>query len=383
MAADSSFDVVSKVDRQEVDNALNQAAKEIAQRYDFKGVGASIAWSGDSILMIANSPERVKAVLDVFQTKLIRRGVSLKAIDTGDGEPKPSGKEYRLAGTLREGLNQETAKKITKLIRDQAAKGVKTQITGDEVRVSSKSRDDLQDVIALLQGGLDVLSALQQGDDVLEVVAGLRAHPHLVTGDLGLHALGGLVADQFGDLLRGLLVQALPERSGEPVLLAGRLGFAVTGVDGLEGDPTPDELGLEDVEDGLHSLGRVGDHEDRVAAPGDGGAHALEVVALGDLLGGLVEGVVHLLPVDLADDVERGIGGHGSPSRWCWSRCAVRRSRITPFCRIGFHTPPWKLVTFKTHHTAGYPSGQRELTVNQLRNASGVRIPHPPQHAPD
>jgi len=161
MAADSSFDVVSKVDRQEVDNALNQAAKEIAQRYDFKGVGASIAWSGDSILMIANSPERVKAVLDVFQTKLIRRGVSLKAIDTGDGEPKPSGKEYRLAGTLREGLNQENAKKITKLIRDQAPKGVKTQITGDEVRVSSKSRDDLQDVIALLKGAEDIEAALQ------------------------------------------------------------------------------------------------------------------------------------------------------------------------------------------------------------------------------
>lgn len=161
MAADSSFDVVSKVDRQEVDNALNQAAKEIAQRYDFKGVGASISWSGDTVLMVANSPERVKAVLDVFQTKLIRRNVSLKAIDTGDGEPHPSGKEYRLTGTLREGLNQETAKKITKLIRDQGLKAVKTQITGDEVRVTSKSRDDLQAVIALLKGADDIDAALQ------------------------------------------------------------------------------------------------------------------------------------------------------------------------------------------------------------------------------
>ena len=161
MAADSSFDVVSKVDRQEVDNALNQAAKEIAQRYDFKGVGASITWSGDAVLMVANSPERVLAVLDVFQTKLIRRNVSLKAIDTGDGEPKPSWKEYRLLGTLREGLSQENAKRITKLIRDEGPRGVKAQITGDEVRVSSKSRNDLQAVIALLKDADDIDAALQ------------------------------------------------------------------------------------------------------------------------------------------------------------------------------------------------------------------------------
>src|ERR1700710_264725 len=104
--ADSSFDVVSKVDRQEVDNALNQAAKEIAQRYDFKGVGATVDWSGDElIIMTANSEERVKAVLDVLQTKLIKRGVSLKSLDAG--EPKPSGKEYRLEATLKEGLSQE------------------------------------------------------------------------------------------------------------------------------------------------------------------------------------------------------------------------------------------------------------------------------------
>jgi cyclic-di-GMP-binding protein len=155
--ADSSFDVVSQVDRQEVDNALNQAAKEINQRYDFRGVGASISWSGDAIVLVANSAERVNAVLDVFQTKLIRRGVSLKAIDTGEGEPQASGKEYRLPATLKEGLSSEDAKKITKLIRDEGPKGVKTQITGDEVRVSSKKRDDLQAVIALLKGAdLDV-----------------------------------------------------------------------------------------------------------------------------------------------------------------------------------------------------------------------------------
>jgi uncharacterized protein YajQ (UPF0234 family) len=155
VASDSSFDIVSKVDRQEVDNALNQAAKEISQRYDFKGVGASIAWSGEKIVIIANSEERAKAVLDVFETKLIKRGVSLKALDAGD--PKPSGKEYRLEAGIKEGLSQENAKKIGKIIRDDGPKGVKTQITGDELRVTSKSRDDLQSVIALLkENDLDV-----------------------------------------------------------------------------------------------------------------------------------------------------------------------------------------------------------------------------------
>jgi uncharacterized protein YajQ (UPF0234 family) len=161
MASESSFDVVSKVDRQEVDNALNQAVKEIAQRYDFKGVGASIAWSGEKIVMIANSEERVRAVLDVFQTKLIKRGISLKAFDTGEGDPKASGKEYRLEGALKEGLSSENAKKVTKIIRDEGPKGVKTQIQGDEVRVSAKSRDDLQEAIALLKGADDIDAALQ------------------------------------------------------------------------------------------------------------------------------------------------------------------------------------------------------------------------------
>ena len=155
MAAESSFDVVSKVDRQEVDNALNQAAKEVSQRYDFKNVGASISWSGETIVMTANSEERVKAVLDVFETKLIRRGISLKALETG--EPKASGKEFRLEATVQEGLSSENAKKISKIIRDEGPKGVKAQITGDELRVSAKSRDDLQAVIALLKDAdLDV-----------------------------------------------------------------------------------------------------------------------------------------------------------------------------------------------------------------------------------
>ncbi|MGW1157140.1 YajQ family cyclic di-GMP-binding protein [Streptomyces sp. NPDC002513] len=148
--ADSSFDIVSKVERQEVDNALNQAAKEISQRYDFKNVGASIAWSGDKILMQANSEDRVKAILDVFESKLVKRGVSLKSLDTG--EPQLSGKEYKIFASIEEGISQENAKKVAKIIRDEGPKGVKAQVQGDELRVSSKSRDDLQTVIALLKG---------------------------------------------------------------------------------------------------------------------------------------------------------------------------------------------------------------------------------------
>jgi uncharacterized protein YajQ (UPF0234 family) len=149
MAAESSFDVVSKVDRQEVDNALNQAAKEVRQRFDFKNTDASIRWSGQTIEMEANSEERVKAVLDVFQTKLIKRGVSLKALDAG--EPRSSGKLYKIVASTKEGISAENAKKVAKLIRDEGPKGVKTQIQGDELRVSSKSKDDLQAVQALIK----------------------------------------------------------------------------------------------------------------------------------------------------------------------------------------------------------------------------------------
>ncbi|MFI9625263.1 YajQ family cyclic di-GMP-binding protein [Streptomyces sp. NPDC052042] len=148
--ADSSFDIVSKVERQEVDNALNQAAKEISQRYDFKGTDASIAWSGEKILMSANGEERVKAILDIFQSKLIKRGISLKALDAG--EPQLSGKEYKIFASIEEGISQENAKKVAKIIRDEGPKGVKAQVQGDELRVSSKSRDDLQTVQALLKG---------------------------------------------------------------------------------------------------------------------------------------------------------------------------------------------------------------------------------------
>jgi cyclic-di-GMP-binding protein len=142
---------VSKIDRQEVDNALNQAAKEIGTRFDFRGVGASIAWSGDQAVEIkANSEERAKAVLDVFKDKLIKRTVSLKVLDAG--EPKLSGKEYHLHVGLKEGIAQDDAKKISKIIRDEGPKGVRAQVQGDELRVFSKKKDELQAVQGLLKG---------------------------------------------------------------------------------------------------------------------------------------------------------------------------------------------------------------------------------------
>lgn len=150
--ADSSFDIVSKFDKQEVANAVNTAAKEIANRYDFKNVGARIELVGDSVIkMEANSEERCKAVLDVLQTWLVKRGVSLKHLDVPEAGPRLSGKEYKLEAGLKEGISSENAKKVTKILRDEGPKSVKTQIQGDEIRVTSKSRDDLQSVQRLLK----------------------------------------------------------------------------------------------------------------------------------------------------------------------------------------------------------------------------------------
>ncbi|MEU4113045.1 YajQ family cyclic di-GMP-binding protein [Kitasatospora sp. NPDC028055] len=148
--ADSSFDIVSKVEWQEVDNAINQTSREIATRFDFKGVGGEIKRSGEKIEMKANGEERVLAILDVLQTKFVKRGLSLKALDAG--EPQLSGKEYKIFADIKEGITTEDAKKVAKIIRDEGPKGVKAQVQGDELRVSSKSRDDLQAVQALLKG---------------------------------------------------------------------------------------------------------------------------------------------------------------------------------------------------------------------------------------
>lgn len=150
MAAESSFDIVSKIDHQEVDNALNQAAREISQRFDFKGTGAEVKRSGQTAIELsANAEERAKAALDVLKEKLIKREVSLKHLDVG--EPKQSGKETKILVSLQEGISTENAKKVSKVIRDSGPKGVKAQIQGDELRVSAKKKDDLQVVIALLK----------------------------------------------------------------------------------------------------------------------------------------------------------------------------------------------------------------------------------------
>jgi uncharacterized protein YajQ (UPF0234 family) len=148
--ADSSFDIVSKLDRQEVDNALGQTAREIATRFDFKGTGATIEWQGDQAIEIsASADDRATAVLDVFKDKLIKRNQSLKILDAS--EPRQSGQQSKIAIALKEGITSEDAKKISKLIRDEGPKGVKVQVQGEELRVTSKKRDDLQTVIALVK----------------------------------------------------------------------------------------------------------------------------------------------------------------------------------------------------------------------------------------
>jgi uncharacterized protein YajQ (UPF0234 family) len=150
--ADPSFDVVSKIDRQEADNALNQAAKELAQRFDFRGTNASIQWSGElGVVVRADTEDRAVAALDVFKEKLVKRSISLKALDAG--EPKASGKQYVITGSLKQGIEADVAKKIAKAIRDEGPKGVQAQIQGDQLRVSGKKRDDLQAVIAMLKSG--------------------------------------------------------------------------------------------------------------------------------------------------------------------------------------------------------------------------------------
>ncbi|MBA2417289.1 MAG: YajQ family cyclic di-GMP-binding protein [Geodermatophilaceae bacterium] len=150
--ADPSFDVVSKVDRQEVDNALNQAGKELSQRFDFRGTNTTIAWAAEnSVALQADTEERLKAALDVFREKLVRRGISMKAIDAG--EPQPSGRAYKLSATLVQGIASDKAKEIAKHLRDEGPKGVQAQIQGDQLRVSAKKKDDLQTVIALLKAG--------------------------------------------------------------------------------------------------------------------------------------------------------------------------------------------------------------------------------------
>jgi len=146
---DHSFDVVSRVDRQEIDNAVNQAAKEVGQRFDFKGTDTTIAWAGEAVEIESSTEDRARAGLDVFSSKLARRGVSLKALAAG--EPRISGKRAHISCTFAHGISQDNAKKVSKLVRDEGPKSVKILIQGDELRVTSKSLDDLQSVQGLIR----------------------------------------------------------------------------------------------------------------------------------------------------------------------------------------------------------------------------------------
>lgn len=148
--AESSFDIEAKIDRQEVDNALNQAIKEVLGRYDFKGTDTEIAWEGEeAIKIVSASDDRVDAALDVLKTRLVRRKVSLKGIDVGEHQ-EVSGGRSRIDIKLRNGMPQDVAKAIVKQIKASKLK-VTPSNQGDKVRVSGKSRDDLQEVIALVK----------------------------------------------------------------------------------------------------------------------------------------------------------------------------------------------------------------------------------------
>lgn len=152
MATTSSFDISTGADLQEVDNATNQAAKEISQRYDFKGTNCTIAFDRGAALikLFADDEFRMKQLLDVLMTKAAKRGISIKNLKVSDFEPA-TGTAVRCTVTLTQGIDQETAKKITKAIKDHGFKKVQTAIQGEEVRVMSPSRDDLQTVIAFLR----------------------------------------------------------------------------------------------------------------------------------------------------------------------------------------------------------------------------------------
>ena len=150
MASAPSFDIVSKVDRQEVDNAVQQTAKELSQRFDFRGTGAEIKWAGEEgVSLQAETEDRVLAALDVFKEKLVKRNISLKSLEAG--EARPSGKVFKIDCKVLQGIESDKAKAISKKIRDEGPKGVQAQIQGDSLRVTGKKRDDLQAVIALLK----------------------------------------------------------------------------------------------------------------------------------------------------------------------------------------------------------------------------------------
>ena len=149
MAGDVSFDVVSDFDEQELRNALDQVRREVGQRYDFKGVTVDLTQAKEELVLLTDDEYRAAAVKDLIESKAIRRNLSLKIFDWGKVEPS-GGNKVRQEIKLRRGLTDEIAKRLTKLIRDEFPK-VKSQIQGDAVRVSGKSKDELQRVITRLR----------------------------------------------------------------------------------------------------------------------------------------------------------------------------------------------------------------------------------------
>jgi len=145
-----SFDIVSKVDMQEVDNAVNQTVKEIAQRYDFKGSKSEISQEKDTIKVLADDDFKLKAVIDILQSKFLKRGISIKALQYGKAE-NASGGMVRQIITIQQGVSKEKGKEIIAAIKETKLK-VQAQIMEDQVRVTGKNIDDLQEVIAMLKG---------------------------------------------------------------------------------------------------------------------------------------------------------------------------------------------------------------------------------------
>lgn len=145
-----SFDVVSQVDQQEVRNAVDQASRELATRYDFKGTNSSVELGENELTLKSVSEDRLKAARQVLEEKLVKRKVSLKALEYGKVE-EASGATARQVATIQAGISSEKAKEVNKLIKGLSLKGIQSQTQGDQVRVTGKKRDDLQSVIAALK----------------------------------------------------------------------------------------------------------------------------------------------------------------------------------------------------------------------------------------
>ncbi|AIQ59154.1 YajQ family cyclic di-GMP-binding protein [Paenibacillus borealis] len=149
MSSESSFDIVSKMDMQELTNAVHQTEKEIDNRFDFKNSKSSLKLEKDALIIASEDEYKLNAVVDILQSKMVKRGITLKNMDFGKVEPASLGTVRQRLG-LKQGIDQENAKKINILIRDSKLK-VKSTIQGDQIRVTGKSRDDLQQIIQLLR----------------------------------------------------------------------------------------------------------------------------------------------------------------------------------------------------------------------------------------